>query len=74
MLSGTRNALGGAAGMKRYNEAQDEYESKLEESERRAQRSWFQKGGKLLTGNFIEGNEHELSNWNSERYVVWMVI
>lgn len=57
LLSGTRNALGGAAGMKRYNEAQDEYESKLEESERRAQRSWFQKGGKLLTGNFIEGNE-----------------
>ena len=72
LLSGTRNALGGAAGMKRYNEAQDEYESKLEESERRAQRSWFQKGGrlstgKMLTGNYIEGNEdHPNPNLEAE--------
>ena len=57
LLSGARNAMGGAAGMKRYNEAQDEYENELEQSERRAQKSWFQKGGQLLTGNFIEGND-----------------
>ena len=59
LLSGTRNALGGAAGMKRYNEAQDEYESTLEESERRAERSWFQKGGKI---NNLEKDIDKYSN------------
>lgn len=59
LLSGARNALGGAAGMKRYNEAQDEYESTLEESERRAERSWFQKGGKI---NNLEKDIDKYSN------------
>lgn len=70
LLEGTRNAMGGAAAMKRYTEDKNQYELDLEEAERKQGMRWmgqkggmfFQKGGKLgkiLTGNFIEGNEED---------------
>lgn len=75
LLEGTRNAMGGAAAMKRYQEDKNTYEQNLEEAERKQGRRWFksgglteffQKGGRLgqmLTGNFIEGNDnHSMPN------------
>ena len=68
LLEGTRNAMAGAAANKMYREGVNEYETKLEERERRAGISYGQKGGitgEMLTGNFIEGNDNH-SNPNTE--------
>ena len=67
LLEGTRNGLAGAAAMKRYREDKAAYEQNLEDAERRQGLRWtMQKGGKLgkiLTGNFIEGNDnHSMPN------------
>lgn len=62
-LEGTRNAMAGAAAYKTYQEAQEERERELEEEQRRQGLS-FQKGGevgKLLTGNYITGNDEHPS-------------
>ena len=68
VLSGARNYFSGAAAMKNYNEAQQDYEDRLEKSERSQGWHWLQKGGtvgKILTGNYIEGDD-EHPNPNTE--------
>ena len=61
LLSGTRNALSGAGAYKILKEASEEKERDIIEEQNNARRSNLQKGGKvekMMTGNYIEGNEH----------------
>lgn len=60
LLSGARNYFSGAGARKVYNESLQEYEDKMQNAERNQGWHWLQKGGtigKILTGNFIEGDE-----------------
>lgn len=52
LLEGTRNAMSGAAAYKNYKEGISEYETEIEEAERRQGLFWAQKGGKT-NGNKI---------------------
>lgn len=71
LLSGARNAFGGASARKVYNESLQEYDDKMQNAERTQGWHWLQKGGtvgKLLTGNFIEGDDdHQNPNTEVER-------
>lgn len=71
LLEGTRNAMSGASAYKVYKEGKEEYESDMERAERRQGLFWGQKGGKIgrmLTGNFIEGNpDHSDPNVEVEK-------
>ena len=61
LLSGARNALSGAGAYKILKEASEEKERDIIEEQNKARRSNLQKGGKvekMMTGNYIEGNEH----------------
>ena len=61
LLSGARNALSGAGAYKILKEASEEKERDIIEEQNNARRSNLQKGGKvekMMTGNFIEGNEN----------------
>ena len=61
LLSGARNALSGAGAYKILKEASEEKERDIIEEQNNARRSNLQKGGKvekMMTGNYIEGNEH----------------
>lgn len=64
VLEGARNVMAGAAGMKRFNETRNEYEDKINRKERERGWKWLRDGGttgKLLTGNYIEGNDDHSS-------------
>lgn len=76
LLEGFRNAASGAAAMKKYRNNYNSYMDKMERQERRAglfSNGNFQKGGKitdgkLLTGNYLMGNEeHPEPNAEVER-------
>jgi hypothetical protein len=71
LLSGARNYFSGAAAAKNYNESLQQYDKKMQNAQRTQGWSWLQKGGtvgKLLTGNFIEGDEnHPNPNTEVER-------
>lgn len=61
LLSGARNYFAGDAAMKTYRESQQEYEDKMQDAERTQGWHWMQKGGKIgkiLTGNYITGDEN----------------
>lgn len=61
LLSGARNALSGAGAYKiLQGNTANEKEQDLIDAQNKARRSYMQKGGeveKMMTGNFIEGNE-----------------
>lgn len=71
VLSGARNYLTGSAAAKNYQESLNEYYDKEEENQRSQGWHWLQKGGKIgkiLTGNFIEGDEdHQNPNTEVEK-------
>ena len=75
LLEGTRNAMAGASAHKVYREGQQEYEEKIERTERRGQ-PVYQKGGRtaqLLTGHFVDGiqnPEKELANIDKYRQLL----
>ena len=61
LLSGARNALSGAGAYKILKEASEEKESDIIDKQNKSRTAYLQKGGKvekMMTGNFIEGNEH----------------
>ena len=64
LLSGARNALSGAGAYKILQEAANEKEQDLVDAQNKARRSYMQKGGeveKMMTGNFIKGNEENIN-------------
>lgn len=71
-LEGTRNALGGAAAMKRYREDLNAYYDNEEDLQRASNSNnwhWLQKGGvmgKILTGNYIKGENPDNLNKKME--------
>jgi hypothetical protein len=72
-LSGARNYFSGAAAMKNYQESLDEYEKKEEQNQRSQGWHWLQKGGtvgKILTGNYIEGDESKFDEVQKYRDIL----
>jgi hypothetical protein len=64
LLSGARNALSGAGAYKILKEASEEKERDIIEEQNKARTSYQQKGGKvekMMTGNFIQGNEESFN-------------
>ena len=64
LLSGSRNALSGAGAYKILKEASEEKESDIIDKQNKLRTAYLQKGGKvekMMTGNYIEGNEESFN-------------